>query len=66
MTYLLAALDFRNWLGGEIKINEYCHNLALQGGQRLAEIFGTRVMDPNGDLTLNMVYPPLLHVRVHH
>ncbi|KAG6885747.1 hypothetical protein C0993_010257 [Termitomyces sp. T159_Od127] len=49
------ALNFRNWLGGEHKINEYCHDLALKGGKRLAEIFGTQVMDPEGDLTLNMV-----------
>ncbi|KAF8159186.1 lolT-1 [Crassisporium funariophilum] len=49
------ALEFRNWLGGEHKINSYCHELALKGGQRLAEILGTRVMDPNGELTLNMV-----------
>ncbi|TFK37412.1 pyridoxal phosphate-dependent transferase [Crucibulum laeve] len=50
-----AALDFRNWLGGEEKINNYCHSLALEGGQRLAKILGTRVIDPNGDLTMNMV-----------
>jgi len=49
------ALDFRNWLGGEAKINEYCHNMAVKGGKRLAEILGTRVMDPDGSLTLNMV-----------
>ncbi|KAF5379469.1 hypothetical protein D9615_006556 [Tricholomella constricta] len=48
------ALDFRNWLGGEHKINAYCHDLALKGGKRLAEILGTRVMDPDGELTLNM------------
>ncbi|KAG5353596.1 hypothetical protein C0989_005117 [Termitomyces sp. Mn162] len=52
---IAPALDFRNWLGGEHKINEYCHDLALKGGKRLAEILGTRVMDPEGDLTLNMV-----------
>ncbi|GLB41511.1 putative aminotransferase class-V [Lyophyllum shimeji] len=54
--YLSAghALDFRNWLGGEHKINEYCHDLALKGGKRLAEILGTRVMDPDGELTFNM------------
>lgn len=49
------ALDFRNWLGGEHKINAYCHDLALKGGKRLAEVLGTRVMDPDGELTLNMV-----------
>ncbi|KAF8075269.1 pyridoxal phosphate-dependent transferase [Lyophyllum atratum] len=49
------AIDFRNWLGGEHKINAYCHDLALKGGKRLAEILGTQVMDPDGELTLNMV-----------
>jgi hercynylcysteine S-oxide lyase len=51
----MAALEFRNWLGGEAKINAYCHDMAVKGGRRLAEIFGTRVMDPEGDLTVNMV-----------
>ncbi|KAF5361898.1 hypothetical protein D9756_002035 [Leucocoprinus leucothites] len=50
-----AALDFRKWIGGEAKIFEYCHNLVLEGGKRMAEIFGTQVMDPNGEFTLNMV-----------
>ncbi|KAG5651325.1 hypothetical protein H0H81_009078 [Sphagnurus paluster] len=50
-----SALDFRNWLGGEHKINEYCHKLAIQGGKVLAEVMGTRVLDPDGDLTVNMV-----------
>ncbi|KAF9465637.1 pyridoxal phosphate-dependent transferase [Collybia nuda] len=49
------ALEFRNWLGGEAKINAYCHDMAVKGGKRLAEIFGTRVLDPEGDLTMNMV-----------
>ncbi|KAF8638760.1 hypothetical protein AX17_001976 [Amanita inopinata Kibby_2008] len=49
------ALAFRAWLGGEHAINDYCHALALQGGRRLAEILRTRVMDPQGDLTVNMV-----------
>ncbi|KAF9243517.1 pyridoxal phosphate-dependent transferase [Melanogaster broomeanus] len=50
-----AALDFREWLGGEHKINEYTHNLAIAGGKRLAKRLGTSVLDPEGDLTLNMV-----------
>lgn len=50
-----AALDFRQWLGGEHKINEYTHNLAIAGGKHLASLLGTSVMDPDGDLTLNMV-----------
>ncbi|KAH9479109.1 Hercynylcysteine sulfoxide lyase [Psilocybe cubensis] len=49
------ALEFRNWMGGEEKINDYCHNLAITGGRRMAEIMETEVMDPSGELTLNMV-----------
>ncbi|PPQ88741.1 hypothetical protein CVT25_008548 [Psilocybe cyanescens] len=49
------ALEFRHWMGGEEKINAYCHDLALKGGQLMAKILGTRVMDPAGELTLNMV-----------
>ncbi|KAL4261012.1 Pyridoxal phosphate-dependent transferase [Pleurotus pulmonarius] len=52
---VVYALRFRAWLGGEEKINEYCHKLAIDGGKRLAEVLGTRVMDPDGSLTLNMV-----------
>ncbi|KAG9315188.1 pyridoxal phosphate-dependent transferase [Chiua virens] len=50
-----AAMDFREWLGGERKINEYTHTLAIAGGKRLAERLGTSVLDPDGELTLNMV-----------
>ena len=53
------ALEFREWMGGEEKINAYCHDLAIKGGKRLAEVLGTRVMDPEGDLTLNMVRLPI-------
>jgi len=49
-----AALDFRQWLGGEAAINAYCHKLAMDGGKRLAEVMGTKVMDETGELTLNM------------
>ena len=60
-----AALDFREWLGGEHKINEYIHTLALAGGKRLAERLGTRVMDPDGELTLNMVREQQLICNAH-
>jgi hypothetical protein len=53
----LQALEFRNWIGGEAKINEYCHSTALEGGKRLAEVLGTRLLNPEGDLTANMVRP---------
>jgi len=49
------ALEFRQWLGGEHKINAYCHDLALKGGNLVAEMWGTRLMDPIGEFTLNMV-----------
>ncbi|KAI0649240.1 PLP-dependent transferase [Trametes meyenii] len=48
------VLAFREWLGGENVINAYCHQLALDGGKRLAEVLGTRVLDETGELTLNM------------
>ena len=54
-TICVAALESRAWLGREEKINAYCHDLAINGGKRLAELFGTRVMDPDGKFTLNMV-----------
>ena len=54
---LSLALEFRQWLGGEHKINAYCHDLALKGGKQLAEMWGTRLMDPTGEFTLNMVCP---------
>ncbi|KDQ15804.1 hypothetical protein BOTBODRAFT_108045 [Botryobasidium botryosum FD-172 SS1] len=49
-----AALDFRASIGGEKKINEYCHSLAVKGGKRLAEILGTRTLDETGEFTANM------------
>ena len=51
----MSALAFRKWLGGEAKINAYCHDLAMRGGKRLAELLGTKVMDETGELTLCMV-----------
>ena len=59
---LFIALDFREWLGGEEKINEQCHKLALEGGKRLAEILGTSLLDESetGEETLNMVRPCVL------
>ncbi|KAI0833344.1 PLP-dependent transferase [Trametes gibbosa] len=48
------AIAFREWLGGETAIYEYCHKLALDGGKRLAEVMQTRVLDEDGELTVNM------------
>jgi hypothetical protein len=49
-----VALDFRQWLGGEQKINDYCHSLALAGGTLLSQLLGTPLLDSTGDFTLNM------------
>ncbi|CAE6409609.1 unnamed protein product [Rhizoctonia solani] len=50
------ALDFRKAVGGEKKINDYCHSLAVKGGARLAEMLKTRVMETEeNELTANMV-----------
>lgn len=52
-----AALDFRQWLGGEAKINNYTRSLAIEGGKRASEILGTQLLDQteNSEFTLNMV-----------
>ncbi|KIJ57817.1 hypothetical protein HYDPIDRAFT_184262 [Hydnomerulius pinastri MD-312] len=50
-----AALDFRQWLGGEKIICQYTHNLAVAGGKRLANLLGTSLMDQDGDSALCMV-----------
>ncbi|KAJ3893796.1 pyridoxal phosphate-dependent transferase [Lentinula edodes] len=49
------ALQWREWIGGESAIHEYCNNLAREGGRRLAKIMDTQVMDPDGEFTLAMV-----------
>ncbi|KAM5530994.1 hypothetical protein V8D89_015321 [Ganoderma adspersum] len=48
------AIAFREWLGGEKVIYDYCHQLAVSGAKRLAEILGTRVLDEHGELTTTM------------
>ncbi|KIK67910.1 hypothetical protein GYMLUDRAFT_155471 [Collybiopsis luxurians FD-317 M1] len=69
VSYISAscALDFREWLGGEEVINNYCHRIAVEGGKRLAQILGTEVIDQEQDFqfTLNMVnvaipFPPTM------
>lgn len=55
MEYYHTALDFRKWIGGEDALNTYCHDIAVKGGKRIAEIIGTKVLDEDGELTLNMV-----------
>ena len=50
-------MDFRSWLGGEEKINGWCHALAVEGGEKMAEVLGTEVMKGKDEheLCLNMV-----------
>jgi len=51
---IISALDFRKQIGGEKRIQEYCHNLAVQGGKPIASILNTQVMGPEY-LIANMV-----------
>ncbi|KAI0749409.1 PLP-dependent transferase [Daedaleopsis nitida] len=48
------ALAFREWLGGEKAIYDYCHKTAVEGAKKLAEVMGTRDIDVSGELTLTM------------
>jgi len=50
-----AAIKFRESIGGEKAINEYCHKLAIEGGKRVAASLGTSVLDPQGEFTMHMV-----------
>lgn len=58
---LPPALEFRQSLGGERKINEYCQSLAEEGGKRMAEILGTSVMDTNPPDALNRTAMVCMH-----
>jgi hypothetical protein len=45
-----AAIKFRESVcGGEDEIIKYCWNLAVRGGQRVAEILGTEIMANQSD-----------------
>jgi hercynylcysteine S-oxide lyase len=51
-----TAFQFIEQCGGAEKIREYCHALALNGGRRAAEIFGTEILECEGsELIANMV-----------
>jgi hercynylcysteine S-oxide lyase len=43
-----AAFEFIERCGGAQKIRDYCHNLAVEGGKRAAEILGTEVLGGDG------------------
>jgi len=50
-----AALDFREAIGGERRIQAYCHELARSGGKKMAQVLGTRLMDEDDEFTASMV-----------
>ncbi|PWN36719.1 PLP-dependent transferase [Meira miltonrushii] len=51
-----AAIQFRQKLGGEARIMNYNHDLAVRGGEEAAKILGTSVMDnEDHSLTASMV-----------
>lgn len=53
---IIAALEFRESLGGEEAIQAYCNKLARDGGKLAAEILGTEVLEnEEGTLTVHMV-----------
>ncbi|WRT70899.1 uncharacterized protein IL334_007898 [Kwoniella shivajii] len=57
------ALEFRRSIGGEKRIMQYCHTLAIQGGKRLRKRWGTEIMENSkGELTAAMVNVQLPHV----
>ncbi|KAI9329478.1 pyridoxal phosphate-dependent transferase [Obelidium mucronatum] len=45
-----ASVAFRESIGGEAAIMNYCHNLAINGGRIVAEKLGTTVLLGTGDL----------------
>lgn len=52
----LQAIEFRKWLGGEEAIRGYTTQLAKEGGQLVADILGTEVMQAaKSDLIASMV-----------
>ncbi|OBZ84790.1 hypothetical protein A0J61_07158 [Choanephora cucurbitarum] len=55
-----AALAFRKSIGGEKAIMDYCHDLAVSGGQLAATILGTEVLE-NEEKTLTTA---LVNVRL--
>ncbi|KAJ3820741.1 pyridoxal phosphate-dependent transferase [Lentinula raphanica] len=53
------ALKFRQQIGGEKMIQKYCHELAMSGGRRMAQIMNTTMLDSSaensGEVVANMV-----------
>ena len=51
-----TAFQFIEKCGGAEKIREYCHELAVDGGNRVAEILGTEILQcPGSEYIANMV-----------
>jgi hercynylcysteine S-oxide lyase len=51
-----AAFKFIEKCGGAEKIREYCHQLAIEGGEAAAMLLGTEILKVDGsELTANMV-----------
>lgn len=49
-------MEYREALGGEEKIQEYCYGLARRGGELVAKILGTEVLEnEEKSLTVQMV-----------
>lgn len=53
---MIQALNYRESIGGEEAICKYTHDIAVQGGELVAKLFGTQVMENSTKtLTANMV-----------
>ncbi len=52
-----AALDYRRSIGGETRIMEYCQQLALQGGLRVAHILDTDILEADPCCMINVKLP---------
>ncbi|KAF1805427.1 pyridoxal phosphate-dependent transferase [Mucor lusitanicus] len=51
-----AVIQYRESLGGEKVINDYCHDLAVKGGALVADMLGTCVLENSAKtVTTNMV-----------
>jgi selenocysteine lyase/cysteine desulfurase len=53
-------MEYRKSLGGEEAIMEYCHELAVKGGEAAAKILGTEVME-NAERSLTVA---MVNVRI--
>ncbi|WWD20884.1 hypothetical protein CI109_105361 [Kwoniella shandongensis] len=52
---VIKALEFRRSIGGEDRIMNYTHTLAVEGAKRVRKIWGTQIMEnSDGELTASM------------